>query len=129
MGTRKDPLATLILQQIEIQMTSTSSLANLASHLLKMSLISRTKRKEMVANIAGIKREGIASATEKAAGHTRPKEKRKEMKHNKGDDGDRVVTDPVTHLPLVIRDSQRKISEDHVRMKLCRASTRRLLLT
>ena len=48
------------------------------------------------------------SATEKAAGHTDPRQKRKEMKHNKRDDGGRVVTDPVTHLPLVIRDSTEK---------------------
>jgi hypothetical protein len=45
------------------------------------------------------------TATEKAAGTLDPKQKRKEMKHNKRDDGGRVVTDPVTHLPLVIRDS------------------------
>ena len=48
------------------------------------------------------------SATEKAAGHTDPKQKRKEMKHNKRDTGGREVTDPVTHLPLVIRDSTTK---------------------
>ncbi|KAH8797556.1 hypothetical protein F5882DRAFT_349505 [Hyaloscypha sp. PMI_1271] len=48
------------------------------------------------------------SATEKAAGHIDPKQKRKEMKHNTRDDGGREVTDPVTHLPLVIRDSTTK---------------------
>ncbi|KAG0650100.1 Meiotically up-regulated [Hyphodiscus hymeniophilus] len=48
------------------------------------------------------------SATEKAAGLTDPREKRKQMKKNKRDDGGRVVTDPVTHLPLVIRDSTEK---------------------
>ena len=48
------------------------------------------------------------SATEKVAGYTDPKDKRKGMKHNKRDDGGRVVTDPVTHLPLVIRDSTEK---------------------
>jgi hypothetical protein len=48
------------------------------------------------------------SATEKAVGHTDPKQKRKEMKHNTRDDGGRKVTDPVTHLPLVIRDSTTK---------------------
>jgi hypothetical protein len=48
------------------------------------------------------------SATEKAAGRTDPRQKRKDMKHNKRDDGGRVVTDPVTHLPLVIRDSTEK---------------------
>jgi hypothetical protein len=48
------------------------------------------------------------SATEKAAGHTDPKQKRRAMKNNKRDDGGRVVTDPVTHLPLVIRDSTEK---------------------
>lgn len=48
------------------------------------------------------------SATEKAAGLTDPKQKRKEMKHNKRDDGGREVTDPVTHLPLIIRDSTEK---------------------
>ncbi|KAH6724465.1 hypothetical protein BKA61DRAFT_30293 [Leptodontidium sp. MPI-SDFR-AT-0119] len=48
------------------------------------------------------------SATEKASGQTDAKQKRKEMKHNKRDDGGREVTDPVTHLPLVIRDSTDK---------------------
>ncbi|CAG8960338.1 hypothetical protein HYFRA_00012412 [Hymenoscyphus fraxineus] len=48
------------------------------------------------------------SATEKAAGQLDPKRKRKDMKHNKRDDGGREVTDPVTHLPLVIRDSTAK---------------------
>lgn len=48
------------------------------------------------------------SATEKAAGEIDPKQKRKNMKHNKRDDGGRVVTDPVTHLPLVIRDATEK---------------------
>ncbi|KAF4626687.1 hypothetical protein G7Y89_g11470 [Cudoniella acicularis] len=48
------------------------------------------------------------SATEKAARQTDPKQKRKEMKHNKRDDGGREVTDPVTHLPLIIRDSTYK---------------------
>ncbi|KUJ11467.1 uncharacterized protein LY89DRAFT_624809 [Mollisia scopiformis] len=48
------------------------------------------------------------SATEKVHGQTDPKEKRKAMKHNKRDDGGREVTDPVTHLPLIIRDSTAK---------------------
>jgi len=48
------------------------------------------------------------SATEKVAGISDPKEKRKAMKKNERDDGGRVVTDPVTHLPLVIRDSTEK---------------------
>lgn len=48
------------------------------------------------------------SATERAAGHTDPKQKRKAMKHNQRDDGGREVTDPVTHLPLIIRDSTTK---------------------
>ncbi|KAH7342491.1 hypothetical protein BKA65DRAFT_292857 [Rhexocercosporidium sp. MPI-PUGE-AT-0058] len=48
------------------------------------------------------------SATEKASGQTDAKQKRKEMKHNKRDDGGREVTDPVTHLPLIIRDSTDK---------------------
>ncbi|KAH6662020.1 hypothetical protein B0J14DRAFT_310913 [Halenospora varia] len=48
------------------------------------------------------------SATEKAAGQSDPKQKRKEMKHNKRNDGGREVTDPITHLPLVIRDSTDK---------------------
>lgn len=48
------------------------------------------------------------SASEKASGRTDPKQKRKDMKHGKRDDGGRQVTDPVTHLPLVIRDSTDK---------------------
>lgn len=39
-----------------------------------------------------------------AANHSDPKEKRKAVKHTKRDDGERQVTDPVTHLPVVIRD-------------------------
>lgn len=48
------------------------------------------------------------TATTKAANAADPKQKRKAMKHNKRDDGGREVTDPVTHLPLVIRDSTEK---------------------
>jgi hypothetical protein len=48
------------------------------------------------------------SATEKAVGHADPKQKRKDMKHNKRNGGGREVTDPVTHLPLIIRDSTSK---------------------
>ena len=54
------------------------------------------------------KKEKEVSATEKASGQTDAKQKRKEMKHNKRDDGGREVTDPVTHLPLIIRDSTDK---------------------
>ena len=49
-----------------------------------------------------------SSATEEAAAHTDPKKKRKAMQRNKRDDGGREVTDPITHLPLVIRDSTEK---------------------
>ncbi|TVY93410.1 Meiotically up-regulated protein [Lachnellula willkommii] len=52
-------------------------------------------------------KEGL-TATEEAAALTDPKKKRKAMKHNKRDGGGREVTDPVTHLPLVIRDSTEK---------------------
>ncbi|KAH8596230.1 hypothetical protein B0O99DRAFT_661354 [Bisporella sp. PMI_857] len=48
------------------------------------------------------------TVAEKVAGMVDPKEKRKAMKHNERSDGGRVVTDPVTHLPLVIRDSTEK---------------------
>lgn len=48
------------------------------------------------------------SATEVAASHTNIREKRRAMKHNQRDDGGREVTDPVTHLPLVIHDSTEK---------------------
>lgn len=48
------------------------------------------------------------SATEAVAGHHDPRQKRKDMKHNKRDDGGREVTDPITHLPIVIRDSTHK---------------------
>jgi hypothetical protein len=48
------------------------------------------------------------SATEKAIRHTDPRDKRKDMKHNKREGGRREITDPVTHLPLVIRDSTAK---------------------
>src|ERR1700761_7573156 len=48
------------------------------------------------------------SATEAVAGHHDPRQKRKAMKHKKRSDGGREVTDPVTHLPIVIRDSTHK---------------------
>ena len=37
-----------------------------------------------------------------------PKQKRKNIKHRKADGGGRVVTDPVTHLPVTIHDSTEK---------------------
>lgn len=45
------------------------------------------------------------SATEMNAAETDPRQKRKNMKHAKRDDGGREVTDPITHLPVVIYDS------------------------
>ncbi|KAK5461347.1 hypothetical protein LTS15_003410 [Exophiala xenobiotica] len=48
------------------------------------------------------------SATEAVASEVDPRQKRKAMKHSKRNDGGREVTDPVTHLPIVIRDSTHK---------------------
>lgn len=48
------------------------------------------------------------SATEHANATTDPKEKRKLMKKTKRQTGGREVTDPVTHLPLVIHDQTDK---------------------
>jgi hypothetical protein len=48
------------------------------------------------------------SATELNAGITDPRQKRKNMKHMKREDGGREVTDPVTHLPVIIYDSTDK---------------------
>jgi len=53
-------------------------------------------------------KEGKKSATEAVAGHHDPRQKRKDMKHKARDDGGREVTDPITHLPIVIRDSTHK---------------------
>lgn len=44
------------------------------------------------------------SATETAASHLDPKQKRKDMKKIKRHGGGREVTDPVTHLPVMMRD-------------------------
>jgi len=44
------------------------------------------------------------SATETVAGSIDPKEKRKTMKKAKRQGGGREVTDPVTHLPVVVHD-------------------------
>ncbi|KAK5076264.1 hypothetical protein LTR64_006258 [Lithohypha guttulata] len=44
------------------------------------------------------------SNTEKAAGMISPKDKRKAFKHKSKRTGGREVTDPVTHLPIVIHD-------------------------
>jgi len=52
------------------------------------------------------------TATESAASETDPRKKRKNMKHKKRDDGGREVTDPVTHLPVIIRDSTTKDLEN-----------------
>lgn len=48
------------------------------------------------------------SATEHVASTADPKEKRKVMKKAKRQTGGRVVTDPVTHLPIVIHDQTEK---------------------
>ncbi|KAK3372634.1 hypothetical protein B0H63DRAFT_485410 [Podospora didyma] len=48
------------------------------------------------------------SATETVAGSIDPKEKRKAMKKAKRHGGGREVTDPVTHLPMVIHDMTNK---------------------
>lgn len=48
------------------------------------------------------------SATEKAHGESDRKQKRKDMHHRKRDDSGREVTDPITHLPIVVRDSTDK---------------------
>ncbi|KAI1339451.1 hypothetical protein F5Y15DRAFT_382586 [Xylariaceae sp. FL0016] len=48
------------------------------------------------------------SATEAVAGMVDPKEKRKAMKKTKRHGGGREVTDPVTHLPLIIHDQTEK---------------------
>ena len=45
------------------------------------------------------------SATEVNAGITDPRQKRKNTKHKRREDGGREVTDPVTHLPVIIYDS------------------------
>ncbi|CAF9906097.1 MAG: hypothetical protein HETSPECPRED_006053 [Heterodermia speciosa] len=43
-----------------------------------------------------------------AANELDPRQKRKNMKHMKRDDAEREVTDPVTHLPVMIHDSTSK---------------------
>ncbi|TLD24367.1 hypothetical protein PspLS_06890 [Pyricularia sp. CBS 133598] len=48
------------------------------------------------------------SATETAASALDPKEKRKAMKKTKRPGGGREVTDPITHLPIVIHDRTEK---------------------
>lgn len=56
----------------------------------------------------GDKTQQEKSATEHAAGTADPKEKRKAMKKAKRQTGGREVTDPVTHLPIVIHDQTEK---------------------
>lgn len=48
------------------------------------------------------------TATEQVASTVDPKEKRKAMKKNKRQTGGREVTDPVTHLPIIIHDQTDK---------------------
>lgn len=57
----------------------------------------------------GSKKKG-GSAAEQAAGEIDPRKKRKAMKHGKREGG-REVTDPVTHLPIVIHDQTSKTLE------------------
>lgn len=52
-------------------------------------------------------KEGM-SATEAVAGQSDARQKRKAMKHKQRSDGGREVTDPITHLPIIIRDSTPK---------------------
>ena len=56
----------------------------------------------------GNKEKSEKSATEEAVGTLDPRQKRKAMKHKERTDGGREVTDPVTHLPVTIRDSTEK---------------------
>jgi Ca2+-dependent lipid-binding protein len=51
---------------------------------------------------------GGKSATENVASTVDPRQKRKIMKKSKRDGGGREVTDPVTHLPIVIHDQTEK---------------------
>jgi hypothetical protein len=48
------------------------------------------------------------TATEQVASSADPKEKRKAMKKSKRDTGGREVTDPITHLPIIIHDQTDK---------------------
>lgn len=48
------------------------------------------------------------TATEQAASTADPKEKRKAMKKSKRQTGGREVTDPITHLPIIIHDQTDK---------------------
>ena len=54
------------------------------------------------------KNDSKQTASQVAASHSDPREKRKAMKRIKRDDGSREVTDPVTHLPIVIHDATSK---------------------
>lgn len=54
------------------------------------------------------RQKGETSATEDVMSETDPRKKRKAMKKNKRTDGGREVTDPVTHLPIIIYDSTDK---------------------
>ncbi|KAI1817216.1 hypothetical protein GGS20DRAFT_80988 [Poronia punctata] len=56
----------------------------------------------------GNQQKNAKSATEDAAGAVDPKEKRKAMKKKKRQAEGREVTDPVTHLPIVIHDQTNK---------------------
>lgn len=67
------------------------------------------------------------SATEAVAGQSDPRQKRKAMKHKPRNDGGREVTDPVTHLPIIIRDStpkDLKSTEENVPTSGSQARTR-----
>ncbi|OIW26637.1 hypothetical protein CONLIGDRAFT_634886 [Coniochaeta ligniaria NRRL 30616] len=55
-------------------------------------------------NKDGKKQKQEKSASETAASHLDPKQKRKDMKKIKRHGGGREVTDPVTHLPVMMRD-------------------------
>lgn len=51
------------------------------------------------------KGENFEDTTQSAANELDPRQKRKSMKHMRRDNAGREVTDPVTHLPVIIHDS------------------------
>ena len=57
---------------------------------------------------SGHKDENTGDTVDSAAAELDPRKKRKNMKHMKRDETGREVTDPVTHLPVVIHDSTSK---------------------
>ncbi|KAJ8121044.1 hypothetical protein ONZ43_g2406 [Nemania bipapillata] len=105
---RHDPYPSTNLNDIECLRQSTSEGDN--SEAEEMESTSQQGLRETTDRLEGKngEKKGEKSATEAVAGTFDPREKRKAMKRKKRHGEGREVTDPITHLPIVIHDQTAK---------------------